>query len=417
MRKNTGKRLTNEEALDRIFEKCKEKNVEFIGFKNEENVYKNNKTYLILKCNKCGNIWDTTSYNKFISADRSCPNCSPTKKLTEEKAISKVLKKCEEKNYEFIGFVSGKFNNINEKLILRCKTCGEIWNTTTFNNLVNHKRNSHSCGRKNPSSMPISFNADKALNLINEKLKNSSLEFVSFSDDKYIGYNKTHVLLKCKKCGEINDYSYRNLFFNKSVPECKNCEYGGKISNNDAIEKIKEKCKNLNYEFLGFDNDKNRYENKNTYLILKCNECGTVWKTTTYYSFIHNDIRCPGCTNSWKMEKEIESILRKYDINFIPQCRNKVLPWLTNKNSLILDFYLPDYNIAIECQGRQHFEPVLDFGGEKTFKESLYRDEKKLILCKSNGVKLLYYDSEHNHKEFLKEKVYNTKEEIIKEIK
>lgn len=201
-----------------------------------------------------------------------------------------------------------------------------------------------------------------------------------------------------------------------TTTECKHCEFRSKIENNNAIEKIKEKCKYLNYEFLGFDNEKNRYENKLTYLILKCNECGAIWKTTNYYSFIHNDIKCPGCTNSWKMEKEIEGLLRKNNIKFVPQCRNRILPWLTNKTSLSLDFYLPDYNIAIECQGRQRFEPVLDFGGEKTFKESLYRDEKKLILCKSNGVKLLYYDSEHGHKEFLNEKVYNTKEEIIKEI-
>ena len=416
MKTNTGKRLTNEEALDRINKKCKEKNLNFIGFKNEENKYVNNKTYLILKCNKCGNIWDTTSYNKFISSNRSCPNCVKNKKITEEEATKKILKKCKEKDYEFIGFVSGNFNNIGERLILRCKKCGEIWNTTTFNNFIKADRNSHSCGRKNPSTMPIIFKEKMAINSINEKIKNSSLEFVSFVGDKYIGRNKTHILLKCKKCGEINEYSYRTLLSKNTTPECKSCEFQGKTSNEKAIEKVKEKCNYLNYEFIGFDNEKNRYENKNTYLILRCNECGVVWKTTTYYSFLHNDIKCPGCTNSWKMEKEIEGLLRKNNIKFIQQCRNRTLPWLTNKISLSLDFYLPERNIAIECQGRQHFEPVLDFGGEKSFKESLYRDEKKLILCKNNGVKLLYYDSEHGHKTFLTEKVYNTKEEIIKEI-
>lgn len=416
MKVNTGKRLTNTEALDRIHKKCEERNVEFIGFKNEENYYKNNKTYLILKCNNCGNTWDTTCYDKFITGNRSCPNCVKNKKMTEEEAIEKIIKVCKEKDYEFIGFTDGKFNNVGEKLILRCNKCGEIWNTTTFSNFVNHKRNSHSCGRKNPSSMPVILNENYAINNIQEKIKNTSLEFISFANDEYIGHNKTHILLKCEKCGETNEYSYRNLLSKNTAPECKHCEFRGKIENNNAIEKIKEKCKCLNYEFLGFDNKKNRYENKLTYLILKCNECGTIWKTTNYCSFIHSDIKCPGCTNSWKMEKEIEALLRKHNIKFIHQCRNRILPWLTNKASLSLDFYLPDYNIAIECQGRQHFEPVLDFGGEKSFQESLYRDEKKLILCKSNGVKLLYYDSEHNHKTFLNEKVYNKKEEIIKEI-
>jgi len=81
-----------------------------------------------------------------------------------------------------------------------------------------------------------------------------------------------------------------------------------------------------------------------------------------------------------------------------------------------LDFYLPEYKIAIECQGRQHFEPVLDFGGNKAFEESLERDRRKLLLCKEHGVKLLYYDSERGHTEFLGEKVYNEENKILKEI-
>ena len=414
MKKNTGKRLTNEEVLDRIFEKCKEKNVNFIGFKNEENVYKNNKTYLILKCNKCGNVWDTTCYDKFIIAGRSCPNCSPTKKLTEKEIVENIKEICKEKDYEFIGF-NGEYKGLNTKLILRCNKCGEEWNTTTYNNLKKKNRKSHSCGRKNPSSMPSTLNEKKAIGKVSKLLENSSLEFFSFDKNGYIGYNKSHVLLKCKKCGEINSYSYRCLFGKHIF--CKICEYNGKLSNELALKTIQEKCKLLNYTFIRFNNEKNVYNGKDTLLTLKCNRCGYTWNTTSYYSFTHKVIKCIECTNVWKMECEIEVMLKKNSINYIHDCRSKILPWLKNKASLSLDFYLPDYNIAIECQGRQHFEPVIDFGGEKTFKESLYRDEKKLILCKSNGVKLLYYDSEHNHKEFLKEKVYNTKEEIIKEIK
>lgn len=38
-------------------------------------------------------------------------------------------------------------------------------------------------------------------------------------------------------------------------------------------------------------------------------------------------------------------------------------------------------------------------------------------MTAQEDVKLLYYDSEHNHKDFLNEKVYNTKEEIINILK
>lgn len=120
--------------------------------------------------------------------------------------------------------------------------------------------------------------------------------------------------------------------------------------------------------------------------------------------------------NSWKMEKEIEMMLQKHSINFIHNCKAKNLLWLKNKASLSLDFYLPEYNIGIECQGRQHFMPVPDFGGEKQFIDTVECDKKKLQLCKENGVKLLYYDSNLKHSTFLNEKVFNNENNLIKEI-
>ena len=56
-----------------------------------------------------------------------------------------------------------------------------------------------------------------------------------------------------------------------------------------------------------------------------------------------------------------------------------------------LDFYLPDYNIAIECQGCQHFHAYERFGGEEGFKSQIKRDELKKKLSEENGIKLLYF--------------------------
>jgi hypothetical protein len=41
---------------------------------------------------------------------------------------------------------------------------------------------------------------------------------------------------------------------------------------------------------------------------------------------------------------------------------------------LSYDFFLPDFNLLIEYQGRQHFIPVERFGGEETFKIQLEHD-------------------------------------------
>ena len=71
--------------------------------------------------------------------------------------------------------------------------------------------------------------------------------------------------------------------------------------------------------------------------------------------------------------------------------QQKTFEWLKYKRNMFLDFYLPDYNIAIECQGRQHFD-VESFKGE-SYENIKERDTKKLELCNENGVKLLYYSN------------------------
>ena len=85
------------------------------------------------------------------------------------------------------------------------------------------------------------------------------------------------------------------------------------------------------------------------------------------------------------MEIEIEELLTANGIEYIKQYRQ---PWLNNKS---LDFFLPQYNVGIECQGRQHFELIEYFGGVDEFNRRKDRDKEKLNECISNNIKLLYY--------------------------
>lgn len=68
--------------------------------------------------------------------------------------------------------------------------------------------------------------------------------------------------------------------------------------------------------------------------------------------------------------------------------KKSLLKWLGRQR---LDFYLPEYNIAIEYQGEQHFKPVKYFGGEKRYLDRLERDNRKKILCEENNVKIIYF--------------------------
>ncbi len=54
-----------------------------------------------------------------------------------------------------------------------------------------------------------------------------------------------------------------------------------------------------------------------------------------------------------------------------------------------VDIYIPRLNLAIEYQGKQHYEPVGIFGGEEGFLATRARDERKRFLLKDRGVELL----------------------------
>ena len=73
----------------------------------------------------------------------------------------------------------------------------------------------------------------------------------------------------------------------------------------------------------------------------------------------------------------------------------KKFNWLKHKKPLSLDFYLPEYNAAIECQGIQHFEPQDWFCYRKSnnFNEVLKRDKLKRELCEKHGIKIFYYSN------------------------
>lgn len=110
---------------------------------------------------------------------------------------------------------------------------------------------------------------------------------------------------------------------------------------------------------------------------------------------------CPKC-NSSKLENSLREYLDSKNIKFEEQ---KTFSWLKYKKNMYLDFYLPEHNIAIECQGEQHFFPV-DYAGlgrkwaEKQLIINQNRDKVKKELCEANGIKVLYF-TEDNKDSFI----------------
>ena len=105
---------------------------------------------------------------------------------------------------------------------------------------------------------------------------------------------------------------------------------------------------------------------------------------------------CPECNQS-KGEKEILKILERKNIKYTTQKKFKDCK---NINHLKFDFYLSEYNICIEFDGKQHYEIVKFFGGENGLKLVKKRDKIKNEYCINNNIELIRirYDEKIGHK-------------------
>ena len=52
---------------------------------------------------------------------------------------------------------------------------------------------------------------------------------------------------------------------------------------------------------------------------------------------------------------------------------------------LELDFYYPQFNLAFEFQGQQHYREVAKYNRSESLDENKQRDLIKETLCKSKG--------------------------------
>ena len=111
--------------------------------------------------------------------------------------------------------------------------------------------------------------------------------------------------------------------------------------------------------------------------------------------------------NKWVQEEflynTIKELYKKYKV--IYQYRPAFLKSEIG-GQLSYDIFIKDLNVAVEYQGKQHFEPVDFFGGEESFQRTIIRDKIKKELSELHGIILVCFEYNENiTKNFVKKKI------------
>jgi very-short-patch-repair endonuclease len=108
-----------------------------------------------------------------------------------------------------------------------------------------------------------------------------------------------------------------------------------------------------------------------------------------------------GLTDS-KGVRIIKKLLNDNNINYSNEYSYEDCKYI---NNLKFDFYLPDLNLLIEYDGRQHSAPNDYFGGIESYELTKKRDCIKDTYALKNGIKLIRISHEDNISEEIENKV------------
>ena len=391
--------------------------------------YVNNRTKICIICPIHGEYWQAPNAHL---RGQGCPTCGGTKKLTTQEFIEKA---CEihgtKYDYSKVNYVDAK-----TKVCIICPDHGEFWQ------LPDYHLKSYGCPKCGINTR--AKNNTKTTEQFIKEAQQIHGDKYDYSKVQYIGKDK-NVCIICPKHGEFWQTPHNHLC-GAGCPSCKK-EYFSNIYK-DTTETFNEKARKIHGD--KYDYSKVEYVDSYTKVCIICPIHGEFWqrpnnhlngwgcikcssnekKTNESYSkaareiygdkydyskinYINNKtkieiickkhgefytypnnhlyrgVECPKCS-IFKLEKQIMDMLDKnkihYEWNYKPD-------WVKPKS---IDFYLSDYNIAIECQGEQHYRPIKFYGGIVKYSRQIRNDNFKKNKCDEKNIKLIYYTNVKN---------------------
>lgn len=286
--------------------------------------------------------------------------------------IKEVIK---QKNSE-ITILSSSDIKYRDKVNFICDKHGE------FSRRLDHflKNNCIECQKENKLEKQKNKFIKNSNKIHNNKYKYNKVNYIN---------NKTKVIIICEGHGEFEQRPDNHI----AGAGCTYCNY--KLSNKDFIKKSNN-IHNNKYLY-----HKTEYIGNKNLVTITCKRHGDFKQLAR----VHLDgFGCKKCSESLG-ESKISRILEDKNIEFI---REYKFNDCKNKYTLPFDFFLPEYNICIEYNGIQHYEPIEFFGGDRSFQYRKKLDLIKSNYCEKNNMKLIIIKHDDN--------VYDTIDNYLKSL-
>ena len=350
--------------------------------------YVNSQTKVCIICPEHGEFWQTPN----VHLDKhGCAKCRD-KKISEENRYTteQFIEKAKTIHGDKYDYSKVVYCGNEIKVCIMCPEHGEFWQTP----------HSHLSGR-GCKKCGVEERTKKRTLSTEEFIKRAK----EIHGDKY-DYSKTEYInineKVCIICHEKDEFGVEHgKFWQRAEDHLKGfgCRKCSKMYMDTETFINRSKMIHENK----YDYTKTKYVNRQTKVCIICPEHGEFWQDVSHHMNGHG---CPKCNQS-VLENDIIKLLENNNIEYLYNKRYKFL------NNLQLDFYIPKFKVAIECQGIQHFKSIDYFGGEKRFQKTFDNDEKKLKLCEKTGIKLFYYSNLHIKYPY---KVFENKEDLLKNI-
>ena len=271
--------------------------------------------------------------------------------------------------------VISEYKGVNEEVEIYHKSCNRRYNVTPAS--IYNGAKCIKCSRESGNKKRTKTNEEFLIQAYNQ-IGNEYTFLEEYGINSQEKIRVTHNV-----CGHEYSVAPNKFLMGRRCPNCKSDVIARK--KRKTLEEFKREVFELegeNYTVLG------EYKNARTKTAIKHESCGNEWLIAPD-TFLHLNVRCPLCKGS-NGEAKVAEILNNFGAKFvfqysIDECRsNQPLPF---------DFAIIGINeeviSLIEYDGIQHFEPIEYWGGKKSLKSQIERDNIKNEFCEKEGILLL----------------------------